>query len=340
MFGEQSFETNPSLEEGQGGRGRRLAASRNNGGGSYRFQSQGAQDEELTAASHSSQQSEVEPSFFIIPPKENDNFQEQRRLPWEKNASAKNNNETNAADAILSVTSSGTYNIFGAYRRDRLVRDIDTAGERGTDGHAAILKTLKRAGVLIFIIDSKVSGSVADIMDSVENVITHTRKMQRETNDNMEYEKKDGGDGRFTRAVYDVSNKNQWCLLYRDPDGRLFNLTLAPHTTALAGEWEGLLQSFSVVQALTILVVLSRSFSCSTSGKFLRVGCLNDPSFFFSYNSFCLRLNHGQFRPGIHGSDSRSSLFRRAQLVVDQCRNVHSRIPVYFGLRSYDTGRV
>lgn len=269
MFGESSFETNPSFEEGQEAAASTGANGRSNG---FRPQNAPDADEERTAASNSSQESDVEPSFFIIPPQGNDIFRDQRRLPWEKISTAKNGTLEGsagaAADTLLSITPSGTYNIFGAYRRDRLVRDIDTAGERGSDGHVAILKTLKRAGILIFIIDSKVSSSVADIMDSVQNVITHTRKVQRESTYKREFEE-DVDFGKIPRGVCNVASKNQWCLLYRDPDGRLFNLTLAPYTTALAGRWEDVLQSFSVLQAVTILAVLSRSFSCSTSGTYI-----------------------------------------------------------------------
>lgn len=279
MFGESSFETNPSLEEGDEYRHGRSSTVRGGGRNSssrYRVQ-QNTHDlvnEDLTdAASNSSRESDAEPSFFIIPPKDSDIFREQKKvMPWERATAAKTNGIYEGSivpepgESVLSVTSSGTYNMLGAYRRDRLFRDIDTAGERGTDGHAAILKTLKRAGVLIFIVDSKVSSSLSDMMESVHNVITHARKLRRESSDCMEYED-DVGDGRISKAVCDSSNKSQQCILYRDPDGRLFNLILASHTTALAGAWEALQQSFSVLQAMTILAVLSRSFSCSTMGK-------------------------------------------------------------------------
>lgn len=276
MFGESSFETNPSLEEGDEQRHGRGSGARNGRNSSSRFRVQQNShnvNEDLTAASNSSRESDAEPSFFIIPPKDNDIFREYKKaMPWEKIAAAKNSGVYEGSvvpdpgESILSVTSSGTYNMCGAYRRDRLVRDIDTAGERGSDGHAAILKSLKRAGVLIFIIDSKVSNSLSDMMESVHNVITHARKLQKESSYCVEYENDVDG-GRIPKAVCDSVSKNQQCLLYRDPEGRLFNLTLAPHTTALAGTWEALQQSFSILQAMTILAVLPRSFSCSTTGK-------------------------------------------------------------------------
>jgi hypothetical protein len=284
MFGGSSFDTNPSLEEGEefghhDSLHPRFRASATGGNGRNstnwsRSQSTPQVDEELTAVSTTSHQSDVEPSFFIIPPLDTRMVRQQRILPWERVPCAKSgtmersSNEAVAA-SILTEAPSGTYsNVLGGYRRDHLVRAIDGAGESGMDGHAAILKSLKRAGILIFIVDSKVSRSVADVMDSVHNVITHIRKLQRETPHMQEFYEVNVDDVCIPRAVYDVSSKNEWCLLYRDPDGRLFNLTLAPHTAVLAETWESLLQSFSVLQAVSILVVLARSFSCFTSGTY------------------------------------------------------------------------
>mmetsp|Transcript_25106 Transcript_25106/g.43959 ORF Transcript_25106/g.43959 Transcript_25106/m.43959 type:complete len:563 (-) Transcript_25106:78-1766(-) len=219
-------------------------------------------DEEDTESSNGSQFSDVEPSFFIIPPKETS--QPKKQLPW-----ARQPND-GLVDG-LSITSSGTLLEYGAYRRDRLVKEIDTVLERGNDGFAAILKTLKRSGVMIFIVDSKVSSTIPEIMDSIHNVILHSRKVkkQQSSSDQRSSIMSTGGSccfaGDFEKGVCDAYLKNQCCLLYRDPEGRLFNLTLAPHTAAMAGKWEGLLQSFSVVQAVALLTVLVRSFSCATS---------------------------------------------------------------------------
>ena len=162
------------------------------------------------------------------------------------------------------------------------MKEIDTANQRGGEGHAAVLKALKNASVLIFIIDSKVSGSISEVMDSVRNVIFHCRKVQRETSSRkrlgMGNAQKQSdpqccsvlcgqpGDPK-QKVICDEFSQNQRCLLYRDPEGRLFNLTLASHTTAIAGRWEGLLQSFSVVQAVSLLAILMRSFSCPSGGK-------------------------------------------------------------------------
>jgi hypothetical protein len=51
----------------------------------------------------------------------------------------------------LSLSSSGCS--CRSYRRDRLIKEIDEASSKGND---AVLKTLNDAGILVYIIDSKV----------------------------------------------------------------------------------------------------------------------------------------------------------------------------------------
>jgi hypothetical protein len=134
------------------------------------------------------------------------------------------------------------------YRRERLLEVIDTANRKGVNGHAAVLDMLKNAGVMIFIVDSKISITTAHIMTSIRNVVRHVSKEERER-----------------PACY--SRGGQRCLLYRDHEGRFFNLTLADHTTASAGQWRRLLDSFSGFQAMMVLTVLCRSFACATQSK-------------------------------------------------------------------------
>ena len=134
------------------------------------------------------------------------------------------------------------------YKRERLLEEIYSANRKGSSGHAAVLNTLKNTGVMIFIIDSKISTTTADIVDSMRNVIDHLSNEER------------------ARPTFN-SRQSQRCLLYRDHEGRFFNLTLAEHTTALASQWRKFVESFSDVQALAALTVLSRSFGCLAAGK-------------------------------------------------------------------------
>lgn len=134
------------------------------------------------------------------------------------------------------------------YKSEKLWEDIRQANHIGVAGHAAVLNTLKNSGVMIFIIDSKVSTTSADILDSVRNVLHHVSKEER------------------ARPGFDPKEA-QRCLLYRDAEGRFFNLVLDDHSSSHANEWEGHISSFSCLQAVSLAMVLSRSFSCATEGK-------------------------------------------------------------------------
>lgn len=134
------------------------------------------------------------------------------------------------------------------YKRERLWEEIQEANHKGVSGHAAVLNTLKNSGVMIFIIDSKVSTTTADVIDSVRNVLHHIIKEER------------------VRPGL-TSNTEQRCLLYRDTEGRFFNLLLDDHSSFQANTWEANSKSFSCVQAVSLLMILSRSFSCVTQRK-------------------------------------------------------------------------
>lgn len=135
------------------------------------------------------------------------------------------------------------------YKRERLWEEIDAANHKGVAGHAAVLNTLKNTGIMIFIIDSKVSTTTADVVDSIRNVLHHVCKEER--------------------AVPGFSPKHaQRCLLYRDTEGRFFNLLLDDHSARLANDWESNMKSFSCLQAVTLFMVLCRSFACITQRKY------------------------------------------------------------------------
>eukprot|EP00934_Nitzschia_sp_Nitz4_P004713 Nitzschia sp. Nitz4//scaffold141_size107518//15634//17223//NITZ4_004265-RA/size107518-augustus-gene-0.89-mRNA-1//-1//CDS//3329536255//4703//frame0 len=131
------------------------------------------------------------------------------------------------------------------YKRERLSEEIFEANRRGVSGHATILRTLKNLGVSTFVIDSKVSTTTSNVIDGVRNVLNHIRCDDHCLN--LPPEEK--------------------CLLYRDNEGRFFNLTFADHSAGLASKWESNLESFSCVQAITVLMVLLRSFPCIAEGE-------------------------------------------------------------------------
>jgi hypothetical protein len=168
-----------------------------------------------------------EASFMIV--ESADKQQQERRTDG-------GNDEYDDSDEVSEASTwRGTW-LCRPYKRERLLEEIYAANRKGIAGHSAVLNTLKNTGIMIFIIDSKISSTTAGVMDSIRNVIHHISKED------------------FT------SSKR--CLLYRDHEGRFFNLTLASHTTAAVGKWKDLLQSFSGLQAMALLTILCRSFAC------------------------------------------------------------------------------
>jgi hypothetical protein len=268
-YGEGSFETNPDLDDNM------IVPGRHVGAASARC----SQVEPLsiggaTVDSSPSEQSSMVPSFFIIPPRQTTDASVKERRKQQQQLGVIDE-ETDAR--VFSVASSSSINGCRPYRRDKIVREIESANQRGGEGHAAVLKALKDAGIMIFIIDSKVSGSISEIMDSVRNVVFHSCKVHqvnatKQIGSNLAVNQFDEQCCNLLvtprhKVLCNDYSQNQRCLLYRDPDGRLFNLTLASHTTAIAAQWEGLLKSFSVLQAVSLLVILMRSYSCATEGK-------------------------------------------------------------------------
>ena len=70
--------------------------------------------------------------------------------------------------------------------------------------------------------------------------------------------------------------ENQRCLLYRDANGRLYNLTLNNGSSGLAGTWKSLLISYSGLQALVALTILTRAYACAdVSNAILKPGYLS-----------------------------------------------------------------
>ena len=57
-------------------------------------------------------------------------------------------------------------------------------------------------------------------------------------------------------------HENQRCILYRDKNGQLYNLTVDNGAEGLASTWKNLMLSFSGLQAIVALSVLTRAFAC------------------------------------------------------------------------------
>ena len=130
---------------------------------------------------------------------------------------------------------------YPSYRRDQLIKEIDSANKRGQEGHAEVLETLRNARILVYIIDARVCVTLAEVVDGIRRLVDHMR-LDRE---------------------HRKHPRDQKCLLYRDYDGRLFNLVLTSEYSNMEGKWRGNLESFSVVQAATLFTFLTRSMACA-----------------------------------------------------------------------------
>mmetsp|Transcript_3819 Transcript_3819/g.10024 ORF Transcript_3819/g.10024 Transcript_3819/m.10024 type:complete len:577 (-) Transcript_3819:175-1905(-) len=153
---------------------------------------------------------------------------------------------------ILS-SSKSAFGKFRSYRRDQLIREIDSANRRGSEGHNDVLKTLRNARILVYIIDAKVSVTLTEVVDGIRRIVDHICR----------------------DPEYQDHPRNQKCLLYRDYDGRLFNLVLTSEYSYVDAIWRGYFDSFSVVQAAALLMFLTRFLGCAfeleTIDKFRQV---------------------------------------------------------------------
>lgn len=114
-----------------------------------------------------------------------------------------------------------------------------------------LLQLLRTHGIRVYIIDEDICGTIPEIMESVNSVVTHITKTTR------------------LPPYLNKPRRAKRCLLYKDKMGRFYNLTLPPYTTAPASMFQAYLDSFSGVQAMGILVILCRSFPCASQGTFV-----------------------------------------------------------------------
>lgn len=180
------------------------------------------------------------------------------------------------------------------YQREILAAEVLLANRRGASGHAAVLTMLKNAGIKIYVVDAKQAKSPVEIMESIRRVIIHVTKFDR------------------SPACFNAQLAKR-CLLYKDDQGRYFNLTLADYTSASAGAFKGFLDSFSGLQAMCILTVLCRSFACTTNCMSAVVLFVLLPFFHISLNlDYFLphrRSHQGELQTGLLRSHTRYSLF-------------------------------
>ena len=118
----------------------------------------------------------------------------------------------------------------------------------GSGRRTAIIGALQDLGVKVFIIDSISTTTTADILHHVRRVVGYIARENRVL-------PKTGPLG------------YQRVLLYQDHQGRLFNLMLSKHAVGPAAPYQEYLDSFSGLQAMCALTVLSRSLPCAVDRK-------------------------------------------------------------------------
>ena len=139
---------------------------------------------------------------------------------------------------------------YRPYKIESLIKTITKANKKGLEGHRDILKFLKENEVAVFMIECHECPTNEHIMKSVKNVIQHVAKTER---------------------IWPSFNPcvTQRCLLYKDKEGRIFNLIMDDYAAGLEDKWRGLLSSFSTCQAVIVWPILCRSFACLFEGKYL-----------------------------------------------------------------------
>jgi hypothetical protein len=199
---------------------------------------------ELIGISTTDDEEGVEASFFILPPAI---LPPANRAARDEPSTEPEEIDDDREHGQACVWEGSEWNCR-PYKSEVLKAEILQANRKGSKGQAAILSTLQSNGVRIYVVDSNVSATITEIMASMLKVIMHVTKQKR------------------CRTCFDPW-KSQRCLLYKDQEGRFFNLTLADYTSAPEGTFKALLDSFSGFQATSVLTVLCRSFACATQSK-------------------------------------------------------------------------
>jgi hypothetical protein len=111
----------------------------------------------------------------------------------------------------------------------------------------AVIQALRDLGVKVFVIDGSVVKKTIDIVSHIKRISSYVAREN-------------------TVEPFTGPLGFQRCLLYKDKQGRLFNLTLPQHAIGPVGRWQEYLETFSVTEAVVALTVLCRSFPCMAEG--------------------------------------------------------------------------
>jgi hypothetical protein len=146
-----------------------------------------------------------------------------------------------------------SYWVCQPYKQEIIQQQL-TSNAPGANRRTALIGSLRDLGVKVFIIEAKSIDSTADILHHVKRVVGFVAR----ENVALKYNNSDepGSSLGFQR-----------CLLYQDRYGRLLNLTLSQHAAGPTSKYQEFLDSFSGLEAMIALTVLSRSFPCAMEGR-------------------------------------------------------------------------
>eukprot|EP00523_Entomoneis_sp_CCMP467_P003925 CAMPEP_0168743584 /NCGR_PEP_ID=MMETSP0724-20121128/13652_1 /TAXON_ID=265536 /ORGANISM="Amphiprora sp., Strain CCMP467" /LENGTH=510 /DNA_ID=CAMNT_0008791219 /DNA_START=137 /DNA_END=1670 /DNA_ORIENTATION=+ len=162
-----------------------------------------------------------------------------------------NDGNTTTEGGDKKSMASDLWSLVKPYKHEILLNQI-IEHEPGDERRAAIINVLRDMGVKVFIIEAKSIETTADILHHVHRVVDYVSR-----------------ENQLFSAGYIDDDGNpadplgfQRCLLYQDRAGRLFNLMMAKHAVGPASQYEGLMTSFSGVEAMCLITILCRSFAC------------------------------------------------------------------------------
>eukprot|EP00522_Entomoneis_paludosa_P007692 CAMPEP_0172439572 /NCGR_PEP_ID=MMETSP1065-20121228/508_1 /TAXON_ID=265537 /ORGANISM="Amphiprora paludosa, Strain CCMP125" /LENGTH=542 /DNA_ID=CAMNT_0013188271 /DNA_START=17 /DNA_END=1645 /DNA_ORIENTATION=- len=161
------------------------------------------------------------------------------------------------------IPKNGFY-ICKPYKKEIIAQQLND-NSPGANRRMAIIGALRDLGVKVFIIEAKSIQTTADILHHVQRVVGFVARENRTYRYNPLDMETIADDEEYTQATT-ASLGFQRCLLYQDKTGRLFNLMLTPHAMGPAYKFEEYLDTFSNVQAVSILAVLTRAFTCMMEG--------------------------------------------------------------------------
>lgn len=201
----------------------------------------------------------------VTSPEDTDNEEDtnDHTQPYSVREAATGNTRNNGMEVVARDTAGSDYEtaddsacemkdgywVCQPYKQEIIQQQLD-ANSPGVNRRTAIIGALRDLGVKVFIIEAKSIDSTADILHHVKRVVGFVARENRV----------------LSQSGSTAGLGFQRCLLYQDRFGRLLNLTMAPHAAGPTAKFQEYLDSFSGMEAMIAIAVLSRSLPCMMEG--------------------------------------------------------------------------